>query len=211
MTQFGYPSYSPPDKEPPKNGYRWMHALAKFKEFPAKWAEWIYLDAPEDELMVVYDGYAKAAVHLLVLPMNEYLPQEVSQFERHHLICIKKIHNIARGIADQIDNESNIPLWKCKIGYHAKPSMDDLHIHIITQDFDSERLKNKKHWNSYNTDFFVSIDKVESDLEEFGQVQLPDEEELKVLIKQPLYCHRCETEFKTLPKLKLHLKEPCVM
>ncbi|XP_054806292.1 receptor-like protein 7 [Prosopis cineraria] len=34
------------------------------------------------------------------------------------------------------------------------PSMRQLHLHGISQDFDSKHLKNKKHWNSLNTDFF---------------------------------------------------------
>lgn len=44
-----------------------------------------------------------------------------------------------------------------KIGYHALPSMQQLHLHVISNDFDSPCLKTKKHWNSFCTDFFLPV------------------------------------------------------
>lgn len=49
------------------------------------------------------------------------------------------------------ENEKNF-----KIGYHASPSMQRLHIHVISKDFNSAYLKTKRHWNSFNTDNFIS-------------------------------------------------------
>lgn len=43
-----------------------------------------------------------------------------------------------------------------KIGYHMSPSMQRLHLHVISTDFNSDYLKTKKHWNSFNTEFFYS-------------------------------------------------------
>lgn len=43
-----------------------------------------------------------------------------------------------------------------KIGYHAKPSMQRLHLHVISRDFHSSWLKTKKHWNSFNSSFLLS-------------------------------------------------------
>lgn len=43
-----------------------------------------------------------------------------------------------------------------KIGYHAKPSMQRLHLHVISRDFHSPWLKTKKHWNSFNSPFLLS-------------------------------------------------------
>lgn len=42
-----------------------------------------------------------------------------------------------------------------KIGYHAEPSMQQVHLHVISTDFHSPALKNKKHWNSFTTEFFI--------------------------------------------------------
>lgn len=42
-----------------------------------------------------------------------------------------------------------------RYGYHAIPSMSQLHLHMISQDFDSPCLKTKRHWNSFNTKYFL--------------------------------------------------------
>lgn len=34
-------------------------------------------------------------------------------------------------------------------------SNSHVHLHVISQDFDSPCLKNKKHWNSFTTDYFM--------------------------------------------------------
>lgn len=34
-------------------------------------------------------------------------------------------------------------------------SYSHVHLHVISQDFDSPCLKNKKHWNSFTTDYFI--------------------------------------------------------
>lgn len=34
-------------------------------------------------------------------------------------------------------------------------STSHVHLHVISQDFDSPCLKNKKHWNSFNTEYFI--------------------------------------------------------
>lgn len=202
----GYPTYNPPKDDPlPKPGYQWNTALAKFKKHPEKYPKWIYFE--DEHVRVIYDPYPKANVHLLVLPLNDLLPFQVSEFTLINLPELKKVHNIARGIAKSIDERHSVELWNCKIGYHARPAMIDLHLHIITQDFDSESLKNKKHWNSFNTEWFVPIDKVESDLLEHGLVLIPD---LTDCLKRPLKCHRCGEEFRFLPRLKEHLSEPCI-
>lgn len=49
------------------------------------------------------------------------------------------------------------PTENFKIGYHASPSMQRLHVHVISKDFDSICLKTKIHWNSFCTDFFLPI------------------------------------------------------
>ncbi|KAK4033005.1 hypothetical protein C8A01DRAFT_50346 [Parachaetomium inaequale] len=44
-----------------------------------------------------------------------------------------------------------------RIGTHAHPSMAHLHVHIISRDMHSERAKHRKHYNSFNTPFFVPL------------------------------------------------------
>lgn len=51
---------------------------------------------------------------------------------------------------------NNRQIDEFKIGFHAEPSMQQLHLHVISTDFDSTFLKTKKHWNSFNTIFFIT-------------------------------------------------------
>lgn len=39
--------------------------------------------------------------------------------------------------------------------FFSSLSISHVHLHVISQDFDSPCLKNKKHWNSFNTDYFL--------------------------------------------------------
>ena len=43
-------------------------------------------------------------------------------------------------------------------GIHAGPSMNHLHIHILSKDRHSECMRHRKHYNSFSTDFFVPLD-----------------------------------------------------
>jgi aprataxin len=45
-----------------------------------------------------------------------------------------------------------------KMGFHAHPSMNHLHLHIISRDMHSPCMKHRKHYNSFNTDFFLPLD-----------------------------------------------------
>jgi aprataxin len=76
---------------------------------------------------------------------------------------------------------------------------------VISKDFDSPCLKNKKHWNSFNTAFLVPIEKVKSDLEQFGAAQKLSTEEIKDLLNTKLSCNTCGYNPKHMPDLKKHL------
>ena len=93
-----------------------------------------------------------------------------------------------------------------RMGFHAVPSMARLHLHVISQDFDSPCLKNKKHWNSFNTDYFVPWDKVVAQLEADGTFTPADTNLTKEWLKQDLKCHKCQYKAKNLPDLKKHIK-----
>ncbi|KAK8002002.1 hypothetical protein PG991_014224 [Apiospora marii] len=44
-----------------------------------------------------------------------------------------------------------------KVGLHSNPSMSHCHIHVLSRDMSSECMKHKKHYNSFNTEFFVNL------------------------------------------------------
>ena len=45
-------------------------------------------------------------------------------------------------------------------------------MHVISEDFNSDKLKNKKHWNSFTTRFFIDADDFISILENEGAISV---------------------------------------
>lgn len=79
--------------------------------------------------------------------------------------------------------------------------MRQLHLHVISQDFDSKHLKNKKHWNSFNTAFFRDSVDVMEEIDKFGRATLKDED----ILSMELRCHRCRSAHPNIPRLKSHI------
>ncbi|CAK7244963.1 MAG: aprataxin-like protein [Sporothrix thermara] len=44
------------------------------------------------------------------------------------------------------------------MGVHARPSMSHVHVHVFSRDMHSDRLRNRKHYNSFTTPFLVQLD-----------------------------------------------------
>ena len=74
---------------------------------------------------------------------------------------------------------------------------------FFEQDFDSVGLKTKRHWNSFTTEFFISVENVTAELKELGKVEKKDE--LAACIDLPLACHKCDFKSKNMPELKKHI------
>ena len=80
--------------------------------------------------------------------------------------------------------------------------MRQLHLHVISQDFDSKHLKNKKHWNSFTTAFFRDSVDVMEEVSSHGKARLEDDEKL---FSMELRCHRCRSAHPNIPRLKAHI------
>ncbi|CAG0924429.1 unnamed protein product [Notodromas monacha] len=93
-----------------------------------------------------------------------------------------------------------------KIGYHALPSMSQVHLHVISDDFVSACLKTKKHFNSFVTEFFRSTEDVMKELESTGKVKLLSSDEAKAFMDTLLQCNQCSFVAKNIPLLKSHLE-----
>lgn len=83
------------------------------------------------------------------------------------------------------------------------PSLRQLHLHVISQDFDSSHLKNKKHWNSFNTPFFLDAVNIMEELKQHGKAMLNDES----LLSMELRCHKCRSAHPNIPRLKAHISK----
>jgi aprataxin len=91
-----------------------------------------------------------------------------------------------------------------RIGIHAHPSMAHLHVHIVSRDMHSDRLKHRKHYNSFNTSFFIPV--ADYPLAE-------DDERLRTSfqnanLSKDFVCWRCKKVFgNRFAELKRHLDE----
>ena len=100
------------------------------------------------------------------------------------------------------NNENGDPSLVFRYGFHAVPSMNHLHMHVISQDFDSPCLKHKKHWNSFTTTFFVPLEEL--------KIAITKGEEIDFSYRQNrlhggLKCHRCGKVQNNIPQLKQHI------
>lgn len=154
----------------------------------------------DDQVVVIKDKYPKARHHWLVLPWASISSLKVVTSE--HLELLKHMHAVGEKVIADFAGSSEL---RFRLGYHAIPSMSHVHLHVISQDFDSPCLKNKKHWNSFNTEYFLESQAVIKMVQEAGRVTVKDG--TCELLKQPLRCHECQQLLPSIPQLKEHLKK----
>jgi aprataxin len=110
--------------------------------------------------------------------------------------------NEQAGPISSSSSSSILPGWR--LGFHSIPSMAQLHLHILSDDFNSEWLKTKKHWNSFTSPFFLNLDDVIVALQQQGSVSV-DKAAAEGLLKQGLVCHKCGQQLPNMPQLKAHI------
>jgi len=173
---------------------------------PDHWSQGLLSSMTNPDLVVhsdahvvsIKDKYPKAKHHYLVLPKKKVTNLHTLDGEDKDLLKMLD-DEAARLIATHPESEF-------QAGYHAVPSMAQLHLHVISTDFDSPCLKHKKHWNSFTTPYFIPSTRVISQMEEWGKIEKPNKELTKRWMDSPLKCHKCEYLPKNFPDLKLHLK-----
>ncbi|KAK3601332.1 hypothetical protein CHS0354_011934 [Potamilus streckersoni] len=152
----------------------------------------------DDKVVIIRDKYPKAKFHFLAMPKVN-IPN-LKSLKREHLVLLKHMETKGKEIAQRFDSRRQF-----RFGYHAVPSMSHLHMHIISQDFDSPSLKTKKHWNSFTTEYFHDSEDIINMLEKNGRVEL-DTKKYQELLKNPLKCHVCLKDLPNMPNLKQHIK-----
>ncbi|KAM9206682.1 aprataxin isoform 3-T3 [Dugong dugon] len=154
----------------------------------------------DEQVVVIKDKYPKARHHWLVLPWASISSLKAVTWE--HLELLKHMHTVGEEVIADCAGSSKL---RFRLGYHAIPSMSQVHLHVISQDFDSPCLKNKKHWNSFNTEYFLESQAVIQMVQEAGRVTVPDG--MPELLKLPLRCHECQQLLPSIPQLKEHLRK----
>lgn len=225
-----------------------------------------YIDDPEtcqelllyddDNVLIIKDAFPKALRHYLIIPKSRdktrIHPLRVFQDDPKFYTMVQKyvqktkkliVEDLLESCLLRFDKGDSLARQEfenrfVKAGVHSLPSLNNLHIHVITQDFYSPRLKNKKHYNSFTTEFFVKFESLKpveiewgsqylrendtsstenSDDEESGPTVEPsfrniDSDKLRDIIsKQPMRCTYCASSFgNKFAQLKVHLQQEFV-
>jgi aprataxin len=143
-------------------------ALQKYIDYPERHPELVLFS--DENAVIIKDLFPKSMQHYLVLPRRQthVHPLEVFQNDPEHYETIQKYVELAKSLMATDSVGRGSPFGEGSInddfmntfimaGVHSVPSLRNLHIHVITKDFNSPRLKSKKHYNSFNTRFFVSF------------------------------------------------------
>ncbi|XP_024536868.1 transcription factor bHLH140 isoform X2 [Selaginella moellendorffii] len=184
----------------PVNWPAWAQALHDVAFHPEKHSN-VVLEVTDD-CVVLPDLYAKAKKHLLVVSRKAGL-DSIADVTNEHLPLLREMHAVGERWAKKLVEEDNTLVFR--LGYHSVPSMRQVHLHVISQDFNSPGLKNKKHWNSFTTSFFRDSRDVIAELESRGKLEECTEEMEKRLLDSELRCHRCRCVQPNIPRLKAHV------
>ncbi|KEG10257.1 aprataxin [Trypanosoma grayi] len=162
----------------------------------------------DPQCIVVNDAYPKSRMHCLILPLDLSL-ESLNSLRAAHVPLLHHMMGVAEryvlflrtGVA-----EKKYASLAFATGFHALPSLPQLHMHLISLDFDSPCLKSKKHYNTFATPFFLPADRVVEDLERNDCVTLNrDVAALKSMEEQAPCCMWCNKSEAGMPQLKAHL------
>jgi aprataxin len=200
----------------------------------------------DDRTITIYDAFAKAKYHFLVLPRLPFRsaaprsdaaapalkaaggklslgstssnivpashmrsvsdlmasPYAAEVLEAVRVASEKVVEFIRKDMLQQYDTE-----WAIERAFHAVPSMDHLHLHVISMDLVSDRLKHKKHYLSFHPDvgFALRLEYIE-ELVRKGKSSLPrPPPAYEELLKGELCSHHTGQTFRFMPEIKAHL------
>jgi hypothetical protein len=127
--------------------------------------------------------------------------------------CGRAIASAVADTASMRGNNENDQRHRMLLGYHAMPSLTPLHLHIISSDFDSVCIKNKKHVNTCsftNSKFFVSPNALEGHMQQRAaaaegddvKVSVDAESANSIINTTPFSCFRCDVVSKNVSQWK---------
>ncbi|KAJ7774766.1 hypothetical protein B0H16DRAFT_1508264 [Mycena metata] len=176
--------------------------------------------------LTIYDAFAKGIFHFLILPRVQ-APFTVSELSSLRTLLrgdkarakqlLTALNEDAKTLRKEIEEEMLDRFgftWGVWTGFHGAPSMEHLHLHVLSDDLCTERMNKKKHYNSFHPKlgFFLDIDEVLSwfDAEDSyfsSMANMDPRKHYEPMLKEDLSCWRCNTSMKNIPTLKAHLQE----
>lgn len=166
-----------------------------------------------DRFVCIKDKYPKSKAHFLLIPHGDAFPKLIKLADLINLSQCIDILTELKSLSNKIIQENFPDYLKSKFlcGFHSIQSMQPLHMHILSTDFESDCLKNKKHWNSFNTKYFVNLDELieclKNDKDYFKKdyFNLNNKSVLASYLDSELKCNICNAVQKNMPALKRHL------
>ncbi|KAF8741013.1 hypothetical protein AX14_006216 [Amanita brunnescens Koide BX004] len=178
-----------------------------------------------ESALAIFDAYPKSIFHFLVLPrvrepltigdladLRTLMRKDVA----HAKEVIQGLATVAESLKQDIEEEMIKRYgfkWNIWIGFHGAPSMTHLHLHVLSADLCSEKMKNKKHYNSFHPKlgFFLDIDTVTSWFDATPSFRTSmvntTQTSYEKKLKEPLSCFHCGESMKNMPSLKEHLQK----
>lgn len=181
----------------------YKHALAPYLKSPESHDAVLCYN---DDYVVVADQFPKSEFHYLLCPrdlvQSKQSPLSLEITEPGLALLEKTQQTIIGRYKEKFGHEIDESF--ILVGCHAVPSLLNLHIHIITKDFHSERLKNTAHYNSFNTEFFVPL----GDLPLSKSDPRRNTARMEKLKKKNLYCPYCGEDYRNkFADFKHHLDD----
>lgn len=183
-----------------------------------------------DNFVVINDLFPKSVVHMLILPRDKRksVTHPTDAFDDPEFLALareeeKKVRAIAASelqrqlgkysvteharleAMDGDEPPDTLPPgrdWDKEImtGIHANPSMNHLHIHVLSRDLYSEKMKKYNHYLSFTSDFFTRMD-------EFP-LAVDDHRRDYKHFQNDMLCWRCGKNFgRKMAELKRHLED----
>lgn len=183
-----------------------------------------------DKFVVINDLYPKASVHLLILPRdrarNVMSPQDAFDDPDFLADCRAEEKRVRGVVAGELrrrfghESASDRPVleairmedppdklppgrdWDKEIisGIHANPSMNHVHIHVLSRDMHSQPMRKSNHYLSFTTDFLVPLDQF--------PLAAGDHRRRHGWTAADMVCWRCGRNFgNRMARLKEHLED----
>ena len=177
----------------------------------------------DSQCVIVTDPFRKSQVHCVVMPWDTSLKSLNDIEGPKHLSLLEHLRAVGMQYAGYIKNgngggtaatssPSNMSAVSagggpyCDLRMLSIPSLPMLHMHLISLDLESARLKSKTHYNTFATYYFLPADMVIEDVKKNGFVTLnQDVDRLEALAAQPMVCLWCGASLKTVPHMKEHV------
>ena len=213
------------------NAFHGRDALGQYILSPKKYSPSVVV-YHDDSFVALNDAYPKSTVHCLLLPRSEkhtrlhpFEAFEDAAFLSSVRVEAAKLKTLVanelqrkygpfskqdearEAVLNGVVDADELPVGRdwmrdVRVGIHAHPSMNHLHVHVISVDRHSVCLKHRKHYNSFATPFFVDLD--DFPLKEDDVRRHPTKEGY---LHSDMKCWRCGRNFENrFAKLKEHLE-----